>query len=66
MAELDLEGLLSPEDLGAEWEHNLHELSPQVQKCDGAEAVTARLEEMGIPQVTLYSSTTRNNDLKTL
>lgn len=59
MVELDLEGLLSPEDLGAEWEHSLHELSPQVQKCDGAEAVTARLEEMGIPQVTLLLSDTQ-------
>lgn len=50
--ELGLEGQLSSEDLGSQWEHNLHELSPQVKKCDGAESVTLRLKEMGIPQVT--------------
>lgn len=49
--ELGLEGLLSPEVLGAEWEHNLHELSARVQKCDGAEVVTKRLKDMGVPQV---------------
>lgn len=62
--ELGLEGLLSPEVLGAEWEHSLHELSPQVKKCVGAEAVTACLEEMGIPQVKLLLKA-RNNDLGT-
>lgn len=50
-SELGLEGQLSWEELGAQWEHNLHELSPQVKKCDGAEVVTKRLKDMGVPQV---------------
>lgn len=50
-SELGLERQLSWEDLGAQWEHNLHELSPQVKKCDGAETVTKRLKDMGVPQV---------------
>lgn len=49
--ELGLEGQLSPEDLGTQWEHSLHELSPQVKKCDGAESATLRLKDLGIPQV---------------
>lgn len=48
--ELGLEGQLSWEDLGAQWEHNLHELSPHVKKCAGAESATERLKTMGIPQ----------------
>ena len=49
--ELCLEGLLSPEDLAAEVWHDFHEMSAKVEKCDGAEAVTARLQDMCIPQV---------------
>lgn len=49
--ELGLEGQLSWEDLGAQWEHNLHELSPHVKKCGGADSATDRLKDMGIPQV---------------
>lgn len=53
--ELGLEGQLTWEDLGAQWEHNLHELSPHVKKCDGAESATKRLKDIGIPQViTIY------------
>lgn len=51
LPELGLEGQLSPEDLGAQWEHSLHELSPQVKKCEGAESATLRLKNLGIPQV---------------
>ena len=49
--ELSLGGLLSPEDLAAGVSHDLHEMSAKVEKCDGAEAVTARLQDIGIPQV---------------
>ncbi|CAM9497416.1 unnamed protein product [Ectocarpus sp. 13 AM-2016] len=56
IAELGLEGQLSWEDLGAQWEHNLHELSPQVKKCDGAETVTKHLKDIGVPQGIATSS----------
>lgn len=49
--ELSLEGLLSPENLAAEVGHDFHEMSAKVEKCDGAEAVTARLQDIGMPQV---------------
>eukprot|EP00752_Nemacystus_decipiens_P004292 g3921.t1 len=54
IAELGLEGQLSWQDLGAQWEHNLHELSPHVKKCGGAESATERLKAMGIPQARRY------------
>lgn len=50
--ELGLEGLLSPEDLAEEWEDNFRDMRAQLRKCDGAEEVTRRLKELGIPQVT--------------
>ncbi|CAN0107707.1 unnamed protein product [Pylaiella littoralis] len=56
VTELGLEGQLSPEDLGAQWKHSLHELSPQVKKCDGAESATLRLKNLGIPQGIATSS----------
>ena len=49
--ELELEGLLSPEDLRDQWEQNFRDMSPRLLKCDGAEALTRRLKDMGIPQV---------------
>lgn len=46
-----MEGLLTPDELAAEVGHDFHEMSSKVEKCDGAEAVTARLKNIGIPQV---------------
>eukprot|EP00903_Cladosiphon_okamuranus_P018820 g17311.t1 len=56
IAELGLEGHLTWEDLGAQWEHRLRELSPQVKKCEGAESATKRLKDIGVPQAIATSS----------
>ncbi|CAM9292287.1 unnamed protein product [Choristocarpus tenellus] len=56
IADLELEGHLSPEKLGSEWEENLHELTPLVMKCKGAAAITEHLEYLQVPQGIATSS----------
>lgn len=51
VTELGLDGVMSPDELGKQWEHFFHNLVEGVQKCEGAEEVTRCLKDMGIPQV---------------
>ncbi|CAM9220509.1 unnamed protein product [Discosporangium mesarthrocarpum] len=56
IADLELEGQLSGEDLGREWEENLHELTPLVKKCKGGASITEFLERLRVPQGIATSS----------
>ena len=54
--EFDMNQQITAKEIHLQWEHNLNELCPRVEKCKGAEKLTEHFSEVGIPQAIATSS----------
>lgn len=54
--EMQIEGKISPEAMVNQWESNLGQLCPSVEKMSGADTLTARFESSGLRMAIATSS----------